>query len=279
MLLNKADIHIHSDFSDSSASVESILDFAVKNEFKVIAITDHNTIEGALLAKNLVETKKINLDVIVGEEISSLDGHIVGLFLNKKINPGQTVFKTIMDIKRQGGIVITPHPFFRTNVKKDGNEIGGIGFKNIQRYKNYIDALEVANGNLTMYFSENKKAKIINRNNFYLSETGGSDTHFLSAVGVSHTLFYGETALDLKNCILSKKTVAVQGKWSALSILEYIVLAIKEGSSFIGYIIKLNLDEITKKILNFIYCRLNINPGSNLFTPIFKPKYQKYKDC
>ena len=80
--LGKADLHIHTNYSDGKPSVEEILEYVQnKTDLDVIAITDHDTIEGAVLAKKIASEKKYRFEVIIGEEVSAQEGHIVGLFL------------------------------------------------------------------------------------------------------------------------------------------------------------------------------------------------------
>ena len=107
---SKADLHIHSNHSDGIAKIPEIMEYvATATDLKVIAITDHNTIEGALFAKELEEV--YGVEVIVGEEVSSSEGHIIGLFLSEEIPAGLTPAETIGRINDQGGIAIIPHPF------------------------------------------------------------------------------------------------------------------------------------------------------------------------
>jgi len=97
--LSKADLHIHSFFSDGKPSIEEILAYTQKNtNLDVIAITDHDTISGALHAAELASKRKYRFEVIVGEEVSSIEGHILGLFLTEKIEPNQTAHETIKQI-------------------------------------------------------------------------------------------------------------------------------------------------------------------------------------
>ena len=106
----KADIHIHSDHSDGLASVPQIMDYVQhRTDLGVIAITDHNTIEGALFAREL--SGLYDFDVVVGEEISSREGHVIGLYLEEDILPGMSASDTIRAIEEQGGIAVIPHPF------------------------------------------------------------------------------------------------------------------------------------------------------------------------
>jgi predicted metal-dependent phosphoesterase TrpH len=252
MKLSKADIHIHSNYSDAKPSVEDILKYVVlKTDLKIIAITDHDTIKGALEARKIAKEKNLKIQIIIGEEVSTKDGHVLGLFLNHKIPPGLSVKDTIKEIKKQGGLAIASHPFYQTGYKKNGLELGGIGFKNVTEYKEDLDGLETVNGNLVMYFGENSKAKRLNEQNFSLSETGGSDAHLLSSIGKSYTYFWGDNVQDLKKSILNKQTFAIQGSWDLPSILEYTINISIQGFSFLIFVLKTNINVLYKKLKNF----------------------------
>lgn len=106
----KAEFHVHTRYSkDSILNKYFILIMCILKKIKIIAITDHNEIEGAI--RYLPFFKKYNIDVIVGEEIMTKDGEIIGLFLKEKINPNLTANETIKKIKEQEGIVYVPHPY------------------------------------------------------------------------------------------------------------------------------------------------------------------------
>src|ERR1700752_5472202 len=84
------DLHMHTTASDGWPSPQELVDHARLRGLDVIAVTDHDTIEGALRAADHAErvTGRRRLPVIVGEEVSSRNGHIVGLFLETSVRPG-----------------------------------------------------------------------------------------------------------------------------------------------------------------------------------------------
>jgi len=107
--LVKTVFHVHTDYSDdSNASVQDVLEDAGRYGVGCVAITDHDTIEGAL---ELASVAGKDLDVIVGEEISTADGHLIGLFLRESVEPDMPVRRTAEAIRNQGGLVVVPHPF------------------------------------------------------------------------------------------------------------------------------------------------------------------------
>jgi predicted metal-dependent phosphoesterase TrpH len=113
----KIDLHCH---SEASADCSTPLDFfparCRERGVWVQAITDHNEIWGAQKLQELVEEEKVKkagfpLTIIVGEEVSTTHGEIIGLFLREKIPAGMSPKETVLAIKEQGGLVSLPHGF------------------------------------------------------------------------------------------------------------------------------------------------------------------------
>lgn len=103
----KVDLHNHTIFSyDAAITFKDLKKAYQEGKFDVIAITDHNTIKGAkeVAAANVFPT-------IVGEEITTKKGEVIGLFLKKEIPPYLPLKETVQRIKKQGGLVYIPHPF------------------------------------------------------------------------------------------------------------------------------------------------------------------------
>ncbi len=104
----KTVIHVHTHYSpDSNLSPRELLRAARREGIGCIAITDHDEIDGALEAHRLAR----DVRVIVGEEVSTTEGHLIGLYLRERIPPGLSPEETIRRIRRQGGLVLAPHPF------------------------------------------------------------------------------------------------------------------------------------------------------------------------
>jgi predicted metal-dependent phosphoesterase TrpH len=165
----RVDLHTHSKLSPDG-SIEEVEYQKVLQTGKLdfVAITDHNTIEYAVLCQ-----KKLGQQIIVGEEISTIQGHLIGLFLKKVIKPHQDVLTTTEQIHSQGGLVYVPHAYdvFRH----------GIGEQQLKRIVEATDIIEICNGRMLFeYF--NKKA-----NDFaikhHMTEGFGSDSHFANSLG------------------------------------------------------------------------------------------------
>lgn len=110
-----ADLHIHSKESlDSSLKPLDILKTAKARGLNLIAVTDHGTIRGGVLTRQQsLENPGLNIHVIVGAEITTWAGDIIGLFLEEEIK-NKDPFEVIKEIKKQGGISIYAHPFRTT---------------------------------------------------------------------------------------------------------------------------------------------------------------------
>ena len=107
-----ADFHIHTHHSkDCVMPVADILERAREVGLDVVAITDHDSAAGGLEARELAD--RYGVRVIVGEEVKSSEGEIIGLFLERTIPGGMTFAETIAAIREQGGITYVPHPFDR----------------------------------------------------------------------------------------------------------------------------------------------------------------------
>lgn len=199
---SKADLHIHSNHSDGVASIPKIMDHVQnKTDLKVIAITDHNTIEGALFAKSLEDM--YDIQVIVGEEVSSRAGHVIGLFLESSIPAGLSAHETIARINEQNGIAIIPHPFSNRGVF---GPFGRTAFT--QTFSDMaFHALEVYNSVPYLVWANSVAAKMF-AGGQGIAATGGSDAHMLEGIGKGYTLFKGTTASDLRTSIENLETRA-----------------------------------------------------------------------
>src|ERR1700730_17880892 len=107
----KADLHMHSTYSDGSATIEQILEHVQENtELDVIALTDHDVIEGSLRARDVWQKKgDYRFDFVVGEEVSTKEGHLLGLFIEKRIPTGLSIERSIDLIHEQGGLAVIAH--------------------------------------------------------------------------------------------------------------------------------------------------------------------------
>jgi predicted metal-dependent phosphoesterase TrpH len=159
----KIDLHVHTTYSgDCLTPFEAIIE-ACRRRGLSVAITDHNRIEGALAFREIAP-----FPVIVGEEIDTLEGEIIGLFLEKGIPRGLTPEETIARIKEQGGLVYIPHPMDRVRRSVLRREA-------LERITDQVDALEVFNARVT-FPADNEEARRFAQEHG-LPQGAGSDAH------------------------------------------------------------------------------------------------------
>ena len=109
--LGRADLHIHTLASDGTSGIVEILDHVEnQTELDVIAITDHERIDAAVAARTMARELGHRAEVIVGEEVSTLGGHLLALFVEERIRPLRSLRATILEVHEQGGLAIPAHP-------------------------------------------------------------------------------------------------------------------------------------------------------------------------
>jgi len=211
----RADLHMHTNFSDGWPGPHELVDRARSVGLDVIAVTDHDTIEGALRAAEYCESRR-GLEVVIGEEVSSRDGHIVGLYLERRIRPGMSAAATVHAIHDQGGLAVAVHPFWRTQRRSRAGVVHGVGWLAAELE---FDAVEVENATPGFYLF-NQLARRLNAG-LSSAELGGSDAHILDAVGRAYTEFPGRTGNALRSAIEHAKTSAGRQRYRALGLMRY----------------------------------------------------------
>jgi len=194
----KADLHMHSTYSDGIGTIEEIFNHVQdKTELDVIAITDHDVIEGSLRARDLWAKGSYRFDFIVGEEVSTKEGHLLGLFIEKRVPPGLSVERSIDLIHEQGGLAIIAHPLHRLFRHSCQREV----MDRIHASKDvWLDGIETWNASFCGIYA-NQVAMRVNRDVYGLAELGNSDAHTLNAIGRGMTWFEGKNAQDIRQSI------------------------------------------------------------------------------
>jgi predicted metal-dependent phosphoesterase TrpH len=213
--MGKADLHVHSIYSwDGVSSLEEILSSAKTAGLDVIAITDHDAIEGALRAVKLASRHPI--EVIPGVEISTADGHLIALFVEGLFVPGRPALETVLEIGARGGIAIAPHPMVRTASSLSAEVIRGILAH--PEAGQVLVGMEAYNGGL-LFRGHNEDAKALCQET-NLSWVGSSDAHLSQAIGSSATVFPGKSPDDLRIALQKRlTTVTVRPRNFPLSTL------------------------------------------------------------
>jgi predicted metal-dependent phosphoesterase TrpH len=216
---SKADLHIHTTYSDGTASVREVLaHVAAHTDLRVLAITDHNTIAGALEARRLAAS--YGVEVIVGEEVSTAEGHLLALYIEQELPPRRTAAETIAAVHAQGGLAIAAHPFDPLVPS-----LGRAGLR--QRSAGAgcewpLDAIESFNASVWLPHFNSAATKAGER--LGLPLIGGSDAHHLATIGLGYTRFPGHSATDLRYALRMHATQPGGNHWRWRHGVEYIGL-------------------------------------------------------
>lgn len=175
----RTEFHLHTRYShDSMMGKMALLAMCKIRRLDCVAITDHNEIEGAKSFRDFLG--RHGIDVIVGEEVFTSEGEIIGLFLSKGIDPGLTPELTIAAIKEQDGIVYVPHPYdekrFKTVLRSDV----------LADCACEIDCIEVHNGRNEVEDFSRKQAELAKR--FGIVPVVGGDAHCFFEVGRNYCI-------------------------------------------------------------------------------------------
>ncbi len=225
--LGKADLHMHSTYSDGIGTIEQILEHVQhKTDLDVIALTDHDVIEGSLRIRDLWQKGKYRFDFVVGEEVSTKEGHLLGLFLEKLVPQGLSMERSIDLIHEQGGLAIIAHPLHPLFKHSCSREV-------MDRIHNnkavWFDAVETWNASFCGIYA-NRQAMRANRLVYGLPEVGNSDAHTLNAIGRGRTWFEGKNAQDVRASIESGLSAPGGSLWDVQDYLRWAKYRVsKEG--------------------------------------------------
>lgn len=170
----KIDLHTHSSASpDGGIRRSHYKSLLHKGVLDYVAVTDHNSISFATLLQ-----REFGNRIIVGEEIMSTGGEIVGLYLDELVPSGLTPRETAEAIKSQGGLVYIPHPF--ETVRK------GITQEALDEITDLVDIIEVCNGRA--FFQNTSAQSVVWARIKEKPGAGSSDAHGLRGVGRTYTV-------------------------------------------------------------------------------------------
>jgi predicted metal-dependent phosphoesterase TrpH len=169
----KADLHTHTHYSrDCLISPERYVSRCLELGINCVAVTDHNSIEGALAVQRLAPFK-----VIVAEEIKTTDGELTGFFLKEAIPRGLTPEETIERVKAQEGLVSLPHPFDR--IRREP-----LRARARERILSRLDVIEVFNSRTSLLRDSERARRLAAE--LGLPMTAGSDAHCAGELGTAY---------------------------------------------------------------------------------------------
>jgi predicted metal-dependent phosphoesterase TrpH len=199
----RADLHIHSVASDGTATVEAILDHVERNtDLDVIAVTDHERIDAALAARAMANDRGLRVEVIVGEEVTTLGGHLLALFIDQPIRPYRSLRATIAAVHDRGGLAIPAHPLVPYPLCAQGWVLRRLLDDPDAAVR--PDAIETFNPTTLGKPWHARVTRFADDQG--LAHVGNSDAHALAAIGTGWTTFPGRGAGDLRRAIEARTT-------------------------------------------------------------------------
>lgn len=182
-----AEIHCHANrrqrlfyapfLYDSVQSESEIIDQCLKKSIKILAITDHDSLDGFKNAQQIISTHGYPILLIPASEISTLEGHVLAYGIDHEIKPHLSLTETISQIHNQNGLAVAAHPYM---ILSPGSKIKSCPF----------DAVEIFNSSIPQ--PANQKAQLLNVS-LNLPGTVGSDAHVSSEIGRSLNFFPKDT--------------------------------------------------------------------------------------
>ncbi len=170
----RVDFHSHTMWSgDSTTTVEEFSEYVAASAIDVVCITDHSAIAGALHLRENLDCR-----VVIGEEMRTHAGELIGLFLTERVPQGLTPVETAKRIRDQGGLVYVPHPFdemrnnLNTTVLDQLTEAG------------LVDGIEILNAKTSLRSLNKQAAEYAAKHD--LAVGAGSDAHIPEALGAAY---------------------------------------------------------------------------------------------
>jgi predicted metal-dependent phosphoesterase TrpH len=201
----RADLHIHTVASDGTADIATILaHVASLPELDVIAITDHERIDAALAARSMARDGGLRTEVVVGEEVTTLGGHLLALWIERPIRPYRSLRSTIAAVHDAGGLAIPAHPLVPYPLCAQGWVLRRLLDADDPTVR--PDALEVFNPTALGRPWHDRVVRFAQRHG--LAPVGNSDAHALPAIGTGWTSFQGRTGDELRAAIETGATEA-----------------------------------------------------------------------
>lgn len=190
MAWSRADLHLHTRRSDGRHSPARLAAALRRSTLAVAAVTDHNTVAGALEVEQALDGE--GPEIVIGTEVSSDEGHILALFVDRDIPAGLSARDTIAAVHECGGLAVAAHPYSMS-----------LGVGDLAAQLDF-DGVEMVNGSPLMEVANARAARRLSGT--AAAHTGGSDAHVVGAIAGVHTLFPGRTAADLRAAILAGTT-------------------------------------------------------------------------
>jgi predicted metal-dependent phosphoesterase TrpH len=212
--LGRADLHVHPAGNRASGGSPAAFLAALPAGLDLVGLTDHNRI--AFAAELVTRGADVGLALVVGEEITTREGHLLGLGLRSLIVPGGSLGDTIAEIHAQGGIAIVAHPLLSMGSSASRTILEALAQGRPERRP---DAVEGFNARVAWVPGYRRRVERLAAEAGY-AVVGGSDAHRAADIGRGVTRYRGETLADLAAAIAAGETT-VEGRPQGLRELVW----------------------------------------------------------
>lgn len=222
--MGRADLHIHTSEGDGLDSIETILAHTEERTgLDIIAITEHDDLDVALRAREVAARGGYRVQVVPGVEITTLEGHLIALFIEKPVTSFRRIEASIEAVLQQGGVCFVPHPGSWLTRSVSASTLDRLAASG-----SLPQALELANSSPASRLTL-AAARRWNAGQYRLPGVGASDAHYREAIGSSFTEFEGTSTADLRDAfktgLLSEATTS-GGPVGALRRLRILALPV-----------------------------------------------------
>jgi predicted metal-dependent phosphoesterase TrpH len=208
----KADMHLHTLYSDGTAAVEALLQHVERQtDLDLVAITDHERLDGALRAREIHAAGDFSFGLVVGEEITTRRGHVLALFIEERIPALRPLAETLERIHDQGGLAIAPHTMAPLTPSLGRRSLLDLHHDPDPRHR--LDGIELLNPSAAGRARHLLRLQL-NEAVLHLPAVGNSDAHVLDHVGSAWTWFPGRSAQNYRQALLNHATEPDGEHWS-----------------------------------------------------------------
>jgi hypothetical protein len=201
--IGQADLHVHPSGNKVSARAVTAMYAALRaSDLQVAVLTDHNRIDVAQELVARASDDGIPIKLVVGEEISSREGHLLGVGLGARVPAGLSLATTVAAIHEQGGIAVVAHPLLPTRIAASARLLVELAEGDL-RFR--PDALEAMHPLAAWVPGWRRRVERLAQRCGY-AVVGGSDAHVPHSVGHGRTCFHGDTEAALLVAIRERRT-------------------------------------------------------------------------
>lgn len=199
--MGTADLHLHTLASDGLMGPRELVDHVVAHtDLDVIAVTDHDELSAALEARDWAARRRYPLQVITGVEVTTLDGHLLALFVEERPPALWSLRRTADWVRARGGLCLAPHPLTHWT-----HSLGARALMDAI-HADLLAGVEVLNSSLAGRGSRPHALALAEQHG--LAQVGGSDAHMMAMIGLARTRFPGRSTDELRAALLQRSTFA-----------------------------------------------------------------------